>query len=158
MYQTFPQNSTFKHKAILVQEKNSHAHSMRKLQSDSPEVDLELELRQRVKGLHWQKMHQYAEKMERHRQKTNRCYWVQHLWFKIHLMTGQISLWLRALAALSGDWGLIPSTHMVTHNSLSYQFWGIRCLLLIYVRNRHRCDAHKFIQAKQTHTHTLKLN
>lgn len=32
--------------------------------------------------------------------------------------TGEIAQWLRALAILPEDWGLVPSTRMVAHNQL----------------------------------------
>lgn len=43
--------------------------------------------------------------------------------FKIHVLgTGQMIQWLRALAALSVELGLIPSTNMMAHTCLYLQF------------------------------------
>jgi hypothetical protein len=39
-------------------------------------------------------------------------------------MTGGMAQWLRALAALQEDLGLIPGTLSVPPNVLEFQFWG----------------------------------
>jgi hypothetical protein len=41
---------------------------------------------------------------------------------------GEVSLQLGALAALAGDMGFIPSTHMTAHNYLQIQFLGSNTL------------------------------
>jgi hypothetical protein len=38
---------------------------------------------------------------------------------------GEMSQWLRVLAALPEDPGSIPSTHMIAHNCVYLQFQGI---------------------------------
>lgn len=43
---------------------------------------------------------------------------------KVGLSDGEMAQWLRAVAMLSEDLGLTPSTHMAAHNLL--QFQGIR--------------------------------
>ena len=44
--------------------------------------------------------------------------------------TGEVTQWLRALAALPEDPGLIPSTHITAHNFLQLQVWEIQHILL----------------------------
>jgi hypothetical protein len=50
--------------------------------------------------------------------------------------------WLRTLAALTEDLGLVPSAHMVVYNHLKLQFQGIRCPLLNFVGTMHAGDTH----------------
>lgn len=40
--------------------------------------------------------------------------------------SGKMAQWLRALAALEEDLGLVPSTHMLVFNHLKLQFHGIQ--------------------------------
>ena len=56
-----------------------------------------------------------------------------------------MALWLRALAALVEDLELIPSTHMVAHNCLQLQLWGIR-------------RQHTDTRAGKTNAHKIKTN
>jgi hypothetical protein len=56
--------------------------------------------------------------------------------------------WLRALAALPEDQGLIPSNHMVSHIHLQLQFQGIQHSLLTSTGTRHTCGAQPCMHAQ----------
>lgn len=67
--------------------------------------------------------------------------------FSICAMGREMSHWLRELAALVEDPGLVSSTQMVTHNHLQLQLQGIQCPLLAsgthmmhtYMQTKHTC-------------------
>lgn len=48
--------------------------------------------------------------------------------------------------------GLVPRTHMVTHNHPLLQLQGIQCLLMNSVEIRHAYGTHSYTQAN-THKH-----
>lgn len=48
----------------------------------------------------------------------------------------------KALAALPGDPGLVPSIHITAHNCLSLRFQGTQCHLLTAVSTRQAKSAH----------------
>ena len=56
-------------------------------------------------------------------------YWIQSkdelvpaIFFKVHVWSGEMTQWLRALASLPEVLSSIPSTHMVTYHHLQ---WGL---------------------------------
>lgn len=56
--------------------------------------------------------------------------------------------WVRALAVLAEDPGLVPSIHMATQLSVNSISRGSMSPLLASSEARHTCDAHTYMQAK----------
>lgn len=76
---------------------------------------------------------------------------------KFNLGVGQMVLQLTVLAALEGDLGLVPNTHMMAYNR-SYLKFHLQCFLLPSVGSLYIYTVHLHIYWQNNRTYKIKIN